>query len=274
MAPATKRGRQAATPMRVTLFGRQFMPRLWPTAIAAAGLMVLVTLGAWQLDRRAWKVDLLDRIADRLDAAPVPLPTVIGDPADWDFARVIVSGRLAADRTLPLMGRIHQGRPGAYWLTPLIPPPGPPRVEARPAILVNRGWVPLERVHQIGPGDRSSSTRPPTVTVTGVLRLPAEPGWVTPANDTDANEWYAVDIAAMAAATGLEAVLPLVLTPDPPPLRPEADVEAAGRAPVPVPTTVRVTIPNNHLKYALTWFGLAAALVAVYLISQSRKVPP
>ena len=93
---------------------------------------------------------------------------------------------------------------------------------------------------------------------------------MTPDNDPEANEWFWIDIPTMAQVVGLDTALPLTLTPDPPFV---LEAATGSERTTPVPAMVRVTIQNNHLKYALTWFGLAAVLVGVYLISQSRKSP-
>ena len=248
---------------------RRFQPRPWPTLIAVIGLAILLALGAWQLDRLAWKTDLLDRIAERLEAPVVPLPAMITDPPAWDYARVSVTGRFVGDRALPLLGRIHQVRPGAHMLTPFARSLGPEGGDRPAPILVNRGWVPLETIHQYSRLEGDLATGDP-ITMSGVLRLPSGPGWVTPANDPDANEWFWIDIPEMARVADLGTVMPLILIPDPP-LASGAAFGPDGVSPVPV--EVRVTIPNNHLKYALTWFGLAAVLMAVYVISQTRKAP-
>jgi surfeit locus 1 family protein len=241
----------------LTAFGRRFEPRLWPTLLTLAALAVLAGLGAWQLERRAWKAELIDRIAQRLDTPAVALPAAIDDPAAWDYRPVQADGTFRHAQTLHLLGRVHQGRPGAHLITPLI------RDGRAAPVLVNRGWVPLEMLgDRAGEADADIDRPAGPVTVTGLLRQPPEPGWFAPGNDPAGNEWLRVDIPAMAEAAGLTTdPLPLLLTARP----------AAPGADLPVPVEVRVDIPNDHLQYALTWFALAAALLAVYLVSQTRR---
>lgn len=237
----------------LTAFGRRYEPRLWPTLLTLAALAVLLGLGIWQLERRDWKAGLIDRIEQRLDASVVALPAGIADPAAWDYRPVQAEGRFLHDETLHLFGRIHRGRPGAHLITPLVRDG-----EAAP-VLVNRGWVPIEAFDE---GGEEISRPDGLVTVSGMLRQPPEPGWFAPGNDPAGNEWLRVDIPAMAEAAGLTAdPLPLILTARP----------AAAPEGLPVPVSVRVDIPNDHLQYALTWFALAAALLTVYAFSQSRK---
>jgi surfeit locus 1 family protein len=97
--------------------------------------------------------------------------------------------------------------------------------------------------------------------VEGVLSAPGGPGWMQPDNEPGNNRWFWVDIPAMAEAAGLPAAMPLVLQ--------AAPGQHAGDYPVGGRT--RVDIPNNHLQYAITWFGLAAALLGIYVLYHLRR---
>ncbi|MEQ8968503.1 MAG: SURF1 family protein [Azospirillaceae bacterium] len=222
-------------------------PRFWPTVLTVPALIVLIGLGTWQLQRLAWKTDLLDRIGERMSAAPAPLPARLDDPEAWDYRRVTLAGRFAEGETLHWVARTHDGQAGVELITPLV------RADGRP-VLVNRGWVPEGAVDAVGP--------PPTgpVTIQGVARVPPPRGWMRPDNDPDANTWYWVDLDAMAAAAGLAEAAPVL-------------VQAADTDPdaLPVGDRTRVTIPNDHLEYALTWYGLAVVLIGVYVAYHRRR---
>jgi surfeit locus 1 family protein len=222
-------------------------PRLLVPAISTAlMLVVLLGLGTWQVHRLAWKRDILARIdaAERLP--PVPLG---GSPAP--FQKVSVTGRLrpdlaahygAAVRDLPA-GPV----PGTQLVVPLQRADGPP-------VLVDLGWVPEHGQPALPAGD--------SVTVVGFARPPDRPGWFTPDPDSAGRRFFALDPAAIGAAIGLPAVAPFTLVAlGPPP--------AATDAPIPAAHLPRP--PNNHLQYAITWYGLAAVLVAVFA-SYLRKV--
>lgn len=252
----------------VTVFGRRFEPRLWPTLLTLAALAVLLGLGIWQLERQAWKAALIDRIEQRVDAPAVALPSTIDDPEAWDYRPVRTTGRFLHEETLHLLGRVHRGRPGAHLITPLR------RTGEAAPLLVNRGWIPLEALDALeaSEGARADIERPAgTVTINGLLRQPPAPGWIQPGNDPAANEWLRVDIPAMADAAGLADPLPLILTARPAEARPGDARPAEALDRLPVPVAVQADIPNNHLQYALTWFALAATLLAVYVFSQSRR---
>ena len=135
--------------------------------------------------------------------------------------------------------------------TPLVP-------EAGPAVLVDRGWVPAVRQDPAGPRPGQVAGE---VVVEGRLRHLAgvRPGWFVPAPDPEAGLWFAYDLSAMAGALGI-ALAPAV-------------VEAEGRAGPdgwPEPGIRTTAIANNHLQYAITWFGLALGLLGVWIAFSCR----
>ena len=132
---------------------------------------------------------------------------------------------------------------GFYIFTPL-------RLASGATVIVNRGFVPSEL------RDVSRRSEPPAgeVTVTGLVRAPEPRGWFMPENGPERDEWFTRDLAAKAGARGLERVAPFWIDAD-------AVPSATGW---PRPGQTRLTIPNNHLGYALTWFGIALTLVGVF----------
>ncbi|WP_207478046.1 SURF1 family protein [Arenibaculum pallidiluteum] len=229
---------------------RRFRPSRRATLFMLPCLAILLGLGTWQVERLGWKRDLLARMDAQMAAPPVPLPAGIDDPAAWEYRPVTVTGAFRHDQTMPISARTLQGRLGYELVTPLDRPDGT-------TVLVNRGWVPLDR---LAPDTRPGSEPAGEVTVRGLARLPVDPGWFRPAADPARNTWFAVDLQAMAARIG----------------RPVAPVyvdAAAAPAPEALPVGGRtiIDVPNNHLQYALTWYGLAVVLLAVYAISQRRR---
>lgn len=197
------------------------------TGIAFA---ILVALGCWQLERLAWKTTLLSQIdaAERQDAVPLApgLPT---------FAKVRVSGRFQP--TTGLYGSEGRGTIlGARQLAILRPPTGPD-------IVVDRGWVPPD-----------AKAIPPTgdVSVEGWMRPPARAGWFSAPDDPARKRFYTLDPDRIGATLGAKDVAPFVLI-------------ALGPQGIPDPGRSLPRPPNDHLSYALTWFGLAAGLIGVYL---------
>lgn len=230
------------------------------------GFVVLVSLGVWQVQRLAWKEALIARVEARLDADPVapPAPDEWGrlDLAGVEYRPVRVSGRYLNDLEVHVVHTLIDpkgpvGGIGYMVLTPFVTSDGW-------IVYVNRGFVPRER--------KDSATRPEgqvegTTAVVGLLRQPYEPAWFSPGDDPAANQWFSRDPAAFIAQGDL---------PDTPVAPYLIDVFAEPAPPGGLPqggeTLVRFT--NNHLQYALTWFGLAAALVAVTIAYAARSGRP
>ena len=233
--------------------GRRFRPGLAATISTLIAVAIMVGLGTWQVERLAWKNALIERIESGLRAAPAPLPARVENPADWDFRRVSVTGQFLHDHELDLAARSLNGRIGYQIVTPL-------KRDDGTLVLVNRGWVPLEKRD---PGSRPEGLPAGTVTVEGVARVPAERGWMQPDNDPAANMWFWYDIPAMAAQAGASTgeALPVVI---------EAG-DAANPGGFPIGGQTNVNIANNHLQYAFTWYSLAITLIVIYFVFHWRR---
>ncbi|MET0251217.1 MAG: SURF1 family protein [Novosphingobium sp.] len=212
--------------------------------LAGAALVLaaaFLTLGVWQLERRAWKLDLIARVESRIHAAPVPLPAVF-DPRRDEYRRVRVTGAFLHDRETLVQAVTERG-PGFWVLTPLR--------TARGMVLVNRGFVPAQR--------RARSTRAAGLaggpaTITGLVRATEPGGGFLRSNDPAAERWYSRDVAAIARARRIGAAAPFFVDAD----------AAANPGGYPIGGLTVVAFRNSHLAYALTWFALAglAALAA------------
>lgn len=210
--------------------------------------LVLIALGIWQVERLAWKTDLLATIDARIESPAVPLPASIDDPESWNYRRVIVSGLMDPERSLRLVSRVHDGQAGDQLVMPL----ERTDVEAvGQVVMVNRGWVPSGWQPAAAPRDE---------TVTGLLYAPAAPGPFQPANEPSTNTWFSVDLAEMAATIGAASVFPMMLYEDAGP----GDV-------LPIGGQLRVTLANDHLNYAITWFSLALVLLVIYVLFHLRR---
>ncbi|WP_236728871.1 SURF1 family protein [Methylobacterium sp. WSM2598] len=216
-------------------------------AFDAAALLVvagLVALAAWQVHRRAWKLDLIARVEARVRAPPVPAP----GPARWaqvtaasdEYRRVAVTGRWLPDRATLVQAVTELGG-GAWVLAPLARDDGT-------VILVNRGFVPADRRDPAG----WRPLAPGPVTVEGLLRLSEPHGAFLQANDPAAGRWVSRDVAAIAAARGLSRVAPYFVDA----------ARAPGETGLPVGGLTVIAFPNNHLVYAITWGALALMAAA------------
>ncbi|MGK6320488.1 SURF1 family protein [Sphingomonas sp. DT-204] len=216
-----------------------------PAARAAIALALLaaiaglIALGVWQLHRRTWKLALIAQVEHRLAAAPVAAPGPEAWPRigrDDAYLRIRLRGTYQHDRETLVQAATELG--GGYWvMTPL-------RSDGGFTVLVNRGFVPPER--------REAHDRPAgAVDVAGLLRVSEPGGGFLRANDPATARWYSRDVPAIAAAKHLGTIAPYFV---------DADVASSPGWPRGGLTVVR--FPNNHLVYAITWFAMAALLIA------------
>ena len=232
-----------------------------PTLLTLAGLAVLVSLGTWQLSRKAWKDALQARIEERMRASPLTLDAVMGlytatdaeDPvARLEYRRVALEGRFRHDREQFLYAPHPTLGPGYHVLTPMELAGPSPRV-----VFVNRGYVPDALKDR---AKRAAGVPEGAASVTGLVRFTATPGGFTPPNEPAKNLWYWRDIAALtAAAYPGEKPTPLPFTVD-------AEAAPANPGGWPQGGTTIVKLANRHLEYALTWYGLALTLAGVYAV--------
>lgn len=226
-----------------------------PALMALAGFAVLIALGTWQLERKAWKENLIDTLNRRLNAAPMALPP----PERWaslnqeqdEFRRVkfraqYLPGKEALVWANPSGLRDDVKSPGVFVFTLA-------RLASGDVVAVNRGFVADQK--PTGATARPAPA-PGAVEITGILRWPEPKGWeLTAAYDKGAQLWFTRDHLAMASENGWGAVAPFYI---------ERETQQPPDG-LPAPGPFKASLPNNHLQYALTWYGLAAVLAAVFV---------
>jgi surfeit locus 1 family protein len=233
-----------------------------PGLCALAILAVLILLGVWQLQRLAWKEALIARVAARMQmsfAPPAPAENqwTKVNAVDDEYRRVRVTGTFRHDREALVYALLSEPKgkfsgPGYWVLTPI-------KTAGGALLFVNRGFVPLDRKD---PATRGKGQVAGVVTVTGLLRLPEGRSWFTPADDPARHLWQARDPAAIAKAYGLAHVAPFFIDAD-------ASPNPGG---LPQGGETKLVFPNRHLEYAITWFGLAFALIAVFVVFARKQL--
>jgi len=205
-------------------------------------------LGVWQVQRLAWKQDLIRQVDARIHAAPAAAPPpdqIVTRQAD-QYRRVVVSGRFDHSREA-LVKAVTDLGPGYWVMTPLTTDRGF-------TVLINRGFVPSERQK---PTDRAAGQVDGETTVVGLLRLTEPDGGFLRANDPAGDRWFSRDVAGIAKARGLFGpVAPYFIDAD-------ATLNPGGW---PRGGLTVVRFANSHLIYALTWFGLALMSVAGFVL--------
>ena len=265
-------------------------------AVAAVVLFcVFMMLGTWQVQRRAWKLDLIARVDERVHAPPVPAPP----PAEWpqvtaansEYRHVRVTGTFLNESETLVQALTELG--AGYWvLTPL-------RLSDGTLLMVNRGFVAPERrdraAHEAGAATADA-------TVTGLLRISEPKGAFLRRNDPVKGLWYSRDVEAIAAARGLRRVAPYfvdeeaaagdgqrvadasvgelvgasgaAVSTDGALVGASSAARVAAQVPAaaPVGGLTVIAFRNTHLTYAITWYGLALlVLVGAWIVVREER---
>ncbi|MGD9538462.1 MAG: SURF1 family protein [Alphaproteobacteria bacterium] len=223
--------------------------RRWATIAASLGVLVMLALGSWQVQRLIWKNNEQAYRDARVSAEPIELPLHVEAPADLHYRRVWVEGVFDHDKEMFLAARSHERQVGYQVITPFERTGGD-------TILINRGWVPLDRK---APESRAAGQVRGTVRVEGLLVPGGRPSWFAPDNHPEQRLWYWVDLETMSAAAGIPAQA-FIIDAGP--------AENPGGYPIGGQTVV--TLRNEHLSYVIIWYALAVGLAVIYLLYMRR----
>lgn len=245
---------------------------IWFLIFALVGAGILSALGFWQVQRLAWKEDLLARIdivLENPDPEWVYLQDleqieVLKDQRPYFFKRVAIEGigfhqyeegtitleqvgGFIRGQDVAVAPKTHKGKIGAHIYSPF--------VENDRVLWVKQGWVEAGQV--FGAGNMYVAKQ-----ISGVLKYPPRPNVFTPDNSTESNEWFIADPKAMSGARGLdvEKTLPFILVRD--------DLDTASNMTY---EAVDANLRNDHLQYAIFWFVMAGALLIIAGIKISKK---
>jgi surfeit locus 1 family protein len=244
-------------------------PRGWRSlvvlaAVSAIAFAILTGLGVWQLERRAWKETLIARVEAGLAADPVAAPGPDAWPSldldDVEYRPVEAKGAFDHGREIHVVQTLVEpngpaGGIGYQVFTPF-------QTKAGWWVYVNRGFVPRDNED---PATRSAGQIEGETTVVGLLRMPGRRSWFMPSDDIPGNAWFSRDPALFAAVSELPAdsIAPYIIDA-------RFDPDLPGGLPQGGETIV--SFPNNHLQYALTWFGLAAVLAGVFVAFAAKRI--
>ncbi|HTC83186.1 MAG TPA: SURF1 family protein [Rhizomicrobium sp.] len=230
--------------------------RPYPGLTIACVLLVAILcgLGVWQLERLQWKLALIATVTGHMTAPPLTLDHILAmKPDDAQYRRVMLSGRFDHAKETYVFTTDASGAAVYHVLTPFHSDDGK-------TLIVDRGEVPKER---LDPVTRRQGNPSDELAITGVWRAPDAPGLFTPPPDVAHRIWYARDLKAITAADHLTLSAPVVIEADATPI--------PGGWPKGGQTVF--SFRNQHLSYAVTWFGLAVVLLCIwfsYNISKGR----
>jgi len=217
----------------------------WSFTLAVLPILIaLIALGTWQIERLHWKLGLIAEMHGNLAKPPLTLSQALraGDAAQ--YRRVRLTGRFDNGKEAYLFTTGPNGEPVYHVLTPFI-------LEDGQAVLVDRGLIPTA---MLDPKMRAAGELNGVRRIVGVWRTPDRLGPFTPKPNLVRRIWYARDLAGIARADGVQLAAPVIIEAD---ATPNPGGWPKGGQTV-------VDLPNNHFSYAITWFGLAWALVCIY----------
>jgi surfeit locus 1 family protein len=221
----------------------RFRPLLGPTLWFVPAFAILIGLGVWQIERLHWKLGLIAEMNANMVAPPLNLDQAraLGDAAQYHT--MMLRGRFDNAKEAYVFTTDAEGAPVYHVLTPFI-------LDDGRALLIDRGYIPTTLRD---PHTRAAPTGERLVF--GIWRTPDRPGPFTPAPDRAHRVWYARDLAGIAKADGIALAASVIVEAD---ATPNAGGWPRGGQTV-------VNLPNDHLQYAIIWFGLAAGLLGIYL---------
>ena len=239
-----------------------------PGLLTLALLPVLIGLGNWQWQRKAWKEDLIAKIEARRTVEPVSYPKALSEyvkNGDVEYLHVRVTGTFDYGQERHLYAPTPQSQ--GWHVYTLMKPDG-----GLPPVFVNRGWVPDTLKD---PSKRAAGQVAGPVTVTGLIRLPEHKGWFTPDNDYAGNRWFSRDLDAMQYGPA-GPPSPLQFTTEKKqayaPFSIDADAVPENPGGWPKGGTTVIHLPNSHLQYVVTWYGLALALICVFAVFAIQRL--
>ena len=205
-------------------------------------ITLFCALGTWQLYRLQWKMELISEITFGLNSTPITYSNSIKK----NYQRVVSEGSYNFKDQIYLYSLNEKGKPGFDVITPF-------ETIGKELVLVNRGWISkeLKNFPEINPTQSS-------IKVTGLLRKIYKANIFKPDNDIENNVWFSVNLDDLEKFTKKKFGNFIIYLED-------FDVEA------PLPKKITVDVPNNHLKYAITWYSIAISILLYYLYFRKKK---
>ena len=203
-------------------------------------IILFCTLGTWQLYRLQWKQDLISQISEGLKSTPIKYSLNINK----NYQKVFLTGKYDFESQIYLYSLNDKGQPGFDVITPF-------ETISKENVLVNRGWIQKEFKN-------SFDINAPSKNITGMLRQVKRKNLFTPDNDIIENIWFSINLEDVQKTTDKKFNKFIVYLED----------QNINR---PKPKKITVDVPNNHLKYAITWYSISISILFYYLYFRKKK---
>ena len=204
---------------------------------------IFCALGTWQLYRLQWKLELISEITYGLNSSPIEYSTLIKK----NYQRVTTKGKFDYDKQIYLYSLNDNGKPGYDVITPF-------RTNRNENVLINRGWIVKELKDSPSINLKNESEKK----IIGLLREIYKPNMFKPDNDLKNNIWFSINLKDLKKATGEQFNNFVIFLED-------------NQAKTPLPKKISIDVPNNHLKYAITWYAISISIIFYYLYFRRKK---
>ena len=206
-------------------------------------ITIFCALGTWQLYRLQWKLEIINEITIGLESRPVEYSNLIKK----NYQRVNAEGKFNFDQQIYLYSLNDNGKPGYDVITPF-------RTDKNENVLINRGWISKELKDSSSINSKKDSQQK----IVGFLRKIYKPNMFKPANDIENNVWFSINLVDIREFTGKQFNEFVIFLED-------------GQVKIPLPKKISIDVPNNHLKYAITWYGISISIIFYYLYFRKKK---
>ena len=209
------------------------------TVFVSFFIIVLLSLGTWQLIRLNWKIELINQIKSSLKDEPINL----FDTSQKNYLRIKTKGSINYERQIYLYNLNEKGEPGFEVVSPL--------TANNENYLLNRGWIPFDKKNNkiINKVDESN--------IIGILKKQTKANMFKPKNDISSNYWFTLNREDIFKFTG-KKFSPYI-------------IYLSNKNELPKPKLITANISNNHKKYAITWFSLAISILLIYLYFRKKN---
>ena len=197
-------------------------------------------LGTWQLYRLQWKQDLIKQISEGLTSTPIKYSQKIKK----NYQKVVLTGKYDFKNQIYLYSLNDKGQPGFDVVTPF-------ETIDKENVLINRGWIKKEFKNSVEINTLSTN-------INGMLRQANRKNVFTPDNDINENIWFSINLEDVKKITDKKFNKFIVYLED-------------QNINMPTPKKITIDVPNNHLKYAITWYSISISILFYYLYFRKKN---
>ena len=230
----------------IQLMNIYFRPLLWPSIFSVIIFAILFSFGTWQVKRLFWKEALIERYTTQSQSNPIKNPSKL-DSSINEFKSVEFTGSFLHKNEIYITGKTYEGNAGFHVITPF-------ELNNNKIILINRGWV---SEGYRNPEKRKFSLVEGQILIKGIIRYPQKKGYFVPENDGKNGFWFTIkpnEIINFLNLTSNKVINNYYIDA----------LRQGEKLTLPIGVTGKPKLRNQHLSYAVTWYGLALSLLFVY----------